>query len=75
MSGNKDQENFGKFQSAEALLKAYQSLEKEFTRRSQKLRELQKAEKTKTENVEESNIQSGYCRTKVLACKPKDREI
>lgn len=37
-----DKENmpsFGKFQSAEELLKAYNSLESEFTKRSQKLRE------------------------------------
>lgn len=32
---------FGKFKSAEALLNAYNSLEAEFTRRSQRLRELE----------------------------------
>ena len=32
---------FGKFRSAEALLSAYNSLEAEFTRRSQRLRELE----------------------------------
>ena len=32
---------FGKFKSAEALLSAYNSLEAEFTRRSQRLRELE----------------------------------
>ena len=33
--------SFGKFKSADALLNAYNSLEAEFTRRSQRLRELE----------------------------------
>ncbi len=45
-------ENFGKFKDADSLLKAYESLESEFTRRSQRLkaleggREVSDAEKT-----------------------------
>ena len=35
---------FGKFKSADALLNAYNSLEAEFTRRSQRLRELEERE-------------------------------
>ena len=39
---------FGKFKDANALLEAYESLQAEFTRRSQRLKELEKA----TENLE-----------------------
>ena len=41
---------FGKFESADALWKAYNSLQAEFTRRSQRLKELEKA-------AEENNAQ------------------
>ena len=34
-------DSFGKFSSGEELLKAYNSLEQEFTRRSQRLKELE----------------------------------
>ena len=41
---DKDTEtSYGKFKSAEELLKAYNALESEFTKRSQKLKELEKA--------------------------------
>lgn len=46
-----DKENttsFGKFRNAEELLKAYNSLESEFTKRSQKLRELEQDKPAKT---------------------------
>ncbi|NLL56368.1 MAG: hypothetical protein GX242_04040 [Clostridiales bacterium] len=47
-----DKENtasFGKFRNAEELLKAYNSLESEFTKRSQKLRELEQQVPKKTD--------------------------
>ncbi|HKL74322.1 MAG TPA: hypothetical protein VJ903_05455 [Clostridia bacterium] len=47
-----DKENtpsFGKFRNAEELLKAYNSLESEFTKRSQKLRELEQNVPEKTD--------------------------
>ena len=37
--------NFGKFKSADALLKAYLELEAEFTRRSKRLKELENGNK------------------------------
>lgn len=43
---------FGKFRSAEALLNAYNSLEAEFTRRSQRLRELEGREAARTPETE-----------------------
>jgi transcription termination factor NusB len=49
---NSDKENtnsFGKFRNAEELLKAYNSLEGEFTKRSQKLRELELKAPEKTD--------------------------
>jgi len=39
-------ESFGKFKTAEELLKAYTALEGEFTKRSQRLKELECAQKT-----------------------------
>lgn len=57
-------QNLGKFKSVEALLTAYTSLEAEFTRRSQKLKELENkvedlqqatAEKASTPNVDLQN--------------------
>ena len=45
--GDKKTENsYGKFNSAEELLKAYTALESEFTKRSQRLKELETAAKT-----------------------------
>jgi hypothetical protein len=47
---DKEKENsFGKFRNAEELLKAYNSLEGEFTKRSQKLRELEQNKPAKTD--------------------------
>lgn len=42
---------FGKFKSADALLNAYNSLEAEFTRRSQRLRELEERERASAEQT------------------------
>ena len=43
--GNKAAAGLGKFKDVEALMQAYTALEAEFTRRSQKLKELEKANK------------------------------
>jgi hypothetical protein len=49
-----DETAYGKFKSAEELLKAYNALESEFTRRSQKLKEYENrsAVKSETESLE-----------------------
>ena len=39
---NQKEMNFGKFANAQALFNAYQNLEKEFTKKSQQLKELKK---------------------------------
>lgn len=44
----KEAASVGKFKNVDALLEAYLSLEAEFTRRSQKLKELEKANKERT---------------------------
>ncbi|MBE5748346.1 MAG: hypothetical protein E7344_01805 [Clostridiales bacterium] len=41
-NNNQKEMNFGKFANAQALFSAYQSLEKEFTKKSQQLKELKK---------------------------------
>ena len=54
--------NLGKFKSVDALLNAYNSLEAEFTRRSQALRELEEREraaKAAREEVRKDNGQRG----------------
>ena len=43
--------NFGKFKDATSLLNAYNNLEKEFTKKSQKLSELMKINQTTTEET------------------------
>jgi ribosomal protein S17E len=48
--------SFGKFQTAEELLKAYNSLEGEFTKRSQKLREYEKVTTPKTDWESKVNL-------------------
>lgn len=48
---------FGKFRSAEALLNAYNSLEAEFTRRSQRLRELEGREAARTPETENARAE------------------
>ena len=45
--------SYGKFSTAEELVKAYESLESEFTRRSQKLKEYEKKYGEREKNVEE----------------------
>ncbi len=52
----------GKFKSQKELLKAYQNLEAEFTRKSQKLKELEKtlSEKTVNDEVEKNNETPKY---------------
>lgn len=47
--------NCGKFKSVDALLQAYTSLEAEFTRRSQKLKELEKRVENLQQATEENN--------------------
>lgn len=51
-SVNNGEGSLGKFKNANSLLKAYEDLEKEFTRKSQKLSELEKS--IQTDNVEKS---------------------
>lgn len=41
VTGDKEQASYGKFNSADELLKAYNSLESEFTKRSQRLKQLE----------------------------------
>jgi hypothetical protein len=53
-------DSFGKFNSAEALLKAYNGLEAEFTKRSQELKRLERElEKAKAEQAEDEKIEVG----------------
>lgn len=52
--GKINDNNLGKFKNPEELLKAYNELEKEFTRRSQKLKELQKMDSEKQSTSKES---------------------
>ena len=47
----------GKFKDANALLKAYESLQAEFTRRSQRLKEMEKELQRATDNREEASAQ------------------
>lgn len=47
----KEMTSYGKFKDSEALLSAYNSLEAEFTKRSQKLKELEIATEIKTDKV------------------------
>ncbi len=53
--GSSNDADFGKFKSAEALLDAYKALEAEFTRKSQRLSQLEK-EKTEQANIDEEKI-------------------
>lgn len=55
--GSSTENGFGKFKSAEALLDAYKALEAEFTRKSQRLSELEK-EKTQQVIPDEQTIDS-----------------
>ncbi len=55
--GSSIENGFGKFKSAEALLDAYKALEAEFTRKSQRLSELEK-EKTQQVIPDEQTIDS-----------------
>ncbi len=48
----KQEGEFGKFKSSEELVKAYSSLEKEFTKRSQRLKELEKSTAKSTEPID-----------------------
>ena len=53
-------DSFGKFNSAEALLKAYNGLEAEFTKRSQELKRLERElEKVKAEKAEDERVEGG----------------
>ena len=49
---------FGKFKSAEALLAAYNALEAEFTRKSQRLSEIEKEQAQTTTALNENEVES-----------------
>ncbi len=65
-----------KFHSTDALLEAYVCLESNYTQKCQQLANLKKqVENKETISCEEKIIEkTGYSRTKVLACKPKEFE-
>jgi len=66
--GDKENTSFGKFRTAEDLLKAYNSLESEFTKRSQKLRELEQT-KDSAKTDWESKVNELYAKYPVAnAC-------
>ena len=58
---------FGKFKDATSLLQAYSSLEKEFTRKSQKLAELKKT--LDDLNVQKPQINAESCKNKMILMK------
>ena len=59
--GDKKEENsYGKFNSAEELLKAYSALESEFTKRSQRLRELENKQATESKKEEVRSFMERY---------------
>lgn len=65
-SGDKQEKaSYGKFNKLEDLMNAYNSLESEFTRRSQRLKELENA--SKSENRWEQKLQSLYEKYPVAA--------
>ena len=49
-------ENFGKFKDAESLLKAYTSLEAEFTKKSQKLANLEMQTEKQNEEIQKQEM-------------------
>lgn len=70
---NGSKENFGKFKDAESLLKAYSSLEAEFTKKSQKLANLENEvtfKKEQTEKQEKLNKRIEDFVTKFDIAKP-----
>ncbi len=56
--GSPKQSEFGKFKSAEALLAAYNSLEAEFTRKSQRLSEIEKEQAQSTNAIDPAVIEN-----------------
>lgn len=62
----KMEEKYGKFKDADALLQAYKSLEKEFTRRSQRLRELETENERLLEEHKTMEHNLGFYRDKYL---------
>lgn len=56
LTGSSQENGVGKFKSAEALLEAYKALEAEFTRKSQRLSELEK-EKAQSATVDEQKVE------------------
>lgn len=56
LTGSSQENGVGKFKSAEALLEAYKALEAEFTRKSQRLSELEK-EKAQSATVNEQKVE------------------
>ncbi len=68
-SGEEGPASYGKFKSAEALLSAYNSLQAEFTKRCQRIKELESAvNKEKSLTVDETPTQ------KAQGITPKDKE-
>ena len=68
----------GKFKDVDALLEAYSSLEAEFTRRSQRLKELEKAAKEESAAPSETQTpppQSGLTGAQLLEAVEKDEEV
>lgn len=57
-SGSQTQGEFGKFKSAEALLAAYNALEAEFTRKSQRLSEIEKEQAQSTTALDPKQVES-----------------
>lgn len=56
LTGSSQENGVGKFKSVEALLEAYKALEAEFTRKSQRLSEIEK-EKAQSATVDEQKIE------------------
>lgn len=56
----KEETSYGKFNSAEELLKAYSALESEFTKRSQKLKELENLRSTDAQKTGVKTLMEKY---------------
>ena len=58
ITSNTDSSTYGKFKDATSLLNAYENLEKEFTRKSQKLAEILKTQENKTTDLDVTSAQN-----------------
>lgn len=79
-TANTSSSPIGKFKDQAALKKAYESLEKEFTRRSQKLRELQKRQEntvvfTFEELSERDEKKADFLKCKMLKLKDQNASL